>query len=395
MTDKKRIIITILCVIGLLLSFDLVYIYIKTNFMTNAPQSFCSINGFVDCDGVAKTTKAFFLGVPLAIWGVILYLLFLFLTWVDKIREKINFPLLNVFKNPLSYIATIGLISFLISISLASVSLFQIKKICILCFATYFINLFIATCAVGKDFFVSDIKNTVADFLDGAKNYFILFLVVCLSAVSILFYLQKSLILAPNIKKFKAIKVYQEMKTNPYKIEGSTLGNPDGDVKIYVYGDFMCPSCRAMNVMLHKLAQEDKNIVIYHNNFPLDSFCNPSVKYKIHPGACILSRYALAAENQGNYWGMVNLIYDNLPKDEIKLLELAKMSGFDVDKLKKDAYSNETIELLDGQIQRGNMEHIVATPTIIIDGIPHSDLPPYYQLKELIKQSRNRHGRAK
>src|SRR5699024_12381059 len=90
MSSKKRIIIAILCIIGLILSIDLVYIYIKTSFLSGAPKSFCSINSFIDCDGVAQTDKAFFLGVPLAIWGVILYLLFLFFNFVDKLREKVR-----------------------------------------------------------------------------------------------------------------------------------------------------------------------------------------------------------------------------------------------------------------------------------------------------------------
>lgn len=390
MTNKKRIAITVLCIIGLILSIDLVYIYIKTNFIADAPKSFCSINSFIDCDGVAQTPKAFFSGVPLAIWGVILYCLFLFLNFVDKIKEKINFPLLNVFKNPSSYIATIGLISFIISVSLACVSIFQIQKICILCFATYFINLFIALVAVKKDFFITDVKNTVLDFISGAKQYTTLFLFVLIILFLTLGYFQRSLILAPNLKMMKSIEQFSKLKTNIYAIEGNTLGNPEGDVSIYVYGDFMCPFCRVMNIMLHKLVIDDKNVAVYHVNFPLDSACNPSVVRKIHPGGCILSKYALAAQNQGNYWGMVSLIYNNLPKDEKRLLKLSETIGLDSDKLYIDAHSKQIDEVLENQVYRGLGYKIMGTPTIIIDNIPHSEIMPYYRLKELVKQSRKR-----
>lgn len=390
MTNKKRIAITVLCIIGLILSIDLVYIYIKTNFIADAPKSFCSINSFIDCDGAAQTPKAFFSGVPLAIWGVILYCLFLFLNFVDKIKEKINFPLLNVFKNPSSYIATIGLISFIISVSLACVSIFQIQKICILCFATYFINLFIALVAVKKDFFITDVKNTVLDFISGAKQYTTLFLFVLIALFLTLGYFQRSLILAPNLKMMKSIEQFSKLKTNIYAIEGNTLGNPDGDVSIYVYGDFMCPFCRVMNIMLHKLVIDDKNVAVYHVNFPLDSACNPSVVRKIHPGGCILSKYALAAQNQGNYWGMVSLIYNNLPKDEKRLLKLSETIGLDSDKLYIDAHSKQIDEVLENQVYRGLGYKIMGTPTIIIDNIPHSEIMPYYRLKELVKQSRKR-----
>ena len=212
MTKKRRIIITVLCLIGLLLTFDLVYIYIKNSFLEGAPKSFCSVNSFIDCDGVAQTSKAFVFGVPLAIWGVILYCLFLFLDWVDKIREKINFPLLSVFKNPSSYIATIGLFSFICSITLACISIFDINKICILCFMTYFINLFIALSAVQKDFFVTDIKNTVLDFIEGVKQYTTLFLIVCIIVFGLLGYFTRSLILAPNLKVQKSITQFSYKK---------------------------------------------------------------------------------------------------------------------------------------------------------------------------------------
>lgn len=395
MSPKKRIAITILALIGLLLSFKLVHIYFVNNFVDNAPKSFCSINSLIDCDGVSQTTKAFFLGVPLAIWGVILYLLFLFLTYVDKIREKINFPLLNVFKNPTSYIAAIGLFSFCISMVLAYISFFDIKKICILCFATYIINFLIALCAVKKNFFITDIKNTVLDFISGAKEYLTLFLAVCIVLVLSLGYLDRSLVLAPNIKANKSINEFQKLKTNIYAAKGNDLGNVDGDVSIYVFGDFMCPFCKVMNVMLHKLVLDDKKVAVYHINFPLDSACNPTVTKKIHPGACILSKYALAAQNQGNYWGMVSLIYNNMPamNSENSLLDQAKALGFDTDKLYKDAHSKQIDEYLENQIYRGIGEKIVGTPTIMIDGIPHSEVMPYFKLQEYVKQSRARHAR--
>ena len=176
MTKNKRIILTILLIFALILTFDLAFIYFKENFMVGADPSFCAINSVIDCDGVAKTEYALFLGIPLAIWGIILYATILFLTFVDKINEKLNLEILQVFKNPSSYIAAIGLFSFCCSMILASISFFVIKKICILCFITYFIDLAIALTAKDKGFFVSDIKNTFADFISGVRKYLVLFM---------------------------------------------------------------------------------------------------------------------------------------------------------------------------------------------------------------------------
>ena len=125
---SKRIILTILALIGFLTSVKLSLIYIDANFNPYALSSFCSINDLIDCDGVAKTSHSQFFGVPLAFWGLFLYFVFLFFTYVDKLQkvEIRGFKLLGfteVFKHPESYICALGIIAFLISMSLACISI--------------------------------------------------------------------------------------------------------------------------------------------------------------------------------------------------------------------------------------------------------------------------------
>ncbi len=402
MTKNKRIILTILLIIALILTSDLVFIYFKENFISGADPSFCNINSVIDCDGVAKTPYALFFGIPLAVWGTILYLVLLFLTYVDKINEKLNIEILKVFKNPSSYIAVLGLFSFCCSMALASISFFVIKKICILCFATYFIDLAIALVAKTDKFFIADIKNTVLDFITGAKKYLVLFLTILILGAGFLTYTTKSLVLSPALREQrdnqemqKSFLEFQNMKTNIYAIKGNTLGNPDGKIVIYLYSDFMCPFCKVTNTMAHKLAKEEKDIIIYHINFPLDMECNPVIKNMIHPGACMLARYALAAEKQGAYWDMASAIYDNLPFNEDAVLNLADKIGINKEQLKKDAYGEDVISDLDKQIQKAINFGIKGTPTIVIDDIEHRSALPYPKLKELVKQARARHRHDK
>lgn len=402
MTKNKRIILTILLIFALILTFDLAFIYFKENFTVGADPSFCAINSVIDCDGVAKTEYALFLGIPLAIWGIILYATILFLTFVDKINQKLNLEILQVFKNPSSYIATLGLISFCCSMGLALVQFLIIKKICILCFVTYFIDLAIAFIAKDKGFFVSDIKNTIMDFISGVKKYLPLFLVVLVLGVSLLAYTQISLVLSPNLKQLKDNKEieksfieFQKMQTNPYAIKGNTLGDADGEIIIYVYSDFLCPFCKITNTMVHKLAKEEKDIVIYHINFPLDAECNPVITNSVHPGACMLARYALAAEKQGAYWDMASAIYNIMPNmDENEILNLADVIKINKEQLKKDAYSDEIKEELDKQMQKAINFGIKGTPTIVIDDIEHRTALPYNKMKEYTKQAKARHRRA-
>ena len=122
MNFAKRFTLTTLAIIGFITSLKLTLIYWDANFNPYALSSFCSISEFVDCDGVAKTTHSQFLGVPLACWGLFLYFVFLFFTYVDKLKkiEIKNFRIFayfDVFKNPEIYITAIGVIAFFISMT--------------------------------------------------------------------------------------------------------------------------------------------------------------------------------------------------------------------------------------------------------------------------------------
>ena len=69
---KKKIAIAVLSIIGIITTIKLAMIYYNANFNPYALSSFCSVNQFIDCDGIAKTTEAQFLGIPLAYWGMFL-----------------------------------------------------------------------------------------------------------------------------------------------------------------------------------------------------------------------------------------------------------------------------------------------------------------------------------
>ena len=63
---KKRIAIAFISLIGIITTVKLAIIYYNANFNPYALASFCSVNDFIDCDGIAKTIESQFLGIPLA-----------------------------------------------------------------------------------------------------------------------------------------------------------------------------------------------------------------------------------------------------------------------------------------------------------------------------------------
>ena len=385
--DIKNISIQLLALIGLGLSIKLAFIYYAANYDKYALSSFCSINDFIDCDGAARSTTAQFWGIPLAYWGIFFYLTVIFLTFVDKLKNIKFLGFLEVFKNPKDYITFLGTVAFLVSMMLAIISFFGIKKVCILCVVTYLLDFVIALVASEGMFknIVKSFKTTAIDFYDGAKKYTKTFIVLLIIFTSFLAYSGITLNFVPHVKRSKAIMKYKKIKYNPYRIKGNLLGNESGNVVIELYSDYVCPLCYIHNIMLHQAVKEYKNIKIIHHNLPFDKVCNPYLEINVHPNACFMSKGAIAARNQGNYWEMSSLLYENQPKNIEKMLELAETAKLDKDKFLMDFNAPATVNEISEEIKNANELEIDATPTMYINGKKYVGVKPYYSLKKILE----------
>lgn len=392
MNLAKRISLTIVAIIGFITSLKLAVIYWDVNFNPYAMPSFCSVNDFIDCDGVAKDVHSQYFGIPLAFWGLFLYFVFLFFTYVDKLKNiQIKgfriFAYFDVFKNPEAYICALGEIAFLISISLACLSVFEIQKICVLCFFTYFLNLLIAIIAKpkGENLF-SVIVISAKDLISGlkVKRYAILFSALVVAAASLLTYTTMSNVLAPQVK----IQKEYAKKANSYgSVTGNILGDENATLVVHEYTDYQCPYCFVLNTMMHRAVSELKNLKVVHHNLPLDMECNSMLKSQMHPGSCLLSKYAIAAGLQGKYWDMNNMLFDKEFVDEDDVLKAAKdIKGLDLEKLKSDAHGEKVDAELKKEIKESIELGIEGTPAIRINMETHVGIIPYEELKEkLIK----------
>lgn len=385
--DGKNLSIQILAIIGIVLTVELAVIYYNANYVEYGLSSFCSINNLVDCDGAARSNLAQFLGIPLAYWGFFFYLTILFLTVVDKLKKNKTLAFLEVFKEPKAYVGALGTIAFVISMILAGISYFYIKKICLLCIVTYVIDFVIALIATDGMFknIIKAFKTTIIDFVDGAKKYTKTFIILLITVICFLIFSGTTYTFVPHIKSSKDIMKYRKMKYNPYRVSGNILGNENADVVINLYSDFVCPLCYIHNIMLHKAVKEYKNIRVEHINMPFDKTCNPNMHYSMHPKACFMSIGALAAKKQGNYWGMSSLLYENNPRTLKEMLKLAETAGLNLEQFQKDLYSESIKKELKIEVFNGNNLNIDATPTMYINGDKIVGVKPYYKLTKILE----------
>ncbi|MCI1273424.1 MAG: thioredoxin domain-containing protein [Clostridiaceae bacterium] len=395
-TAKKKLWVGIIAIIGFITTIKLAFIYYNANFNPYALSSFCSINEFIDCDGVAQTTESQFFGVPLALWGLILYAFIGLMLCAEKMKNWKLFKFMEVFKNPMDYIASLGLIAFTISMILLCVSLFDIKKLCILCALTYILDLAIGIVAV--DFknggFVHSIKQSWTDFVDALKikPYLIAFSCVVLAAAGILIYTSTSMVLTPQVKSAAVFKEFVNAKHNKYKITGNVLGNPEPLLVIHSYTDYQCPMCKPYNIMIHKLAKEMKFVQIVHHNMPLDMSCNKYLTQPLHDHSCMLARYSIAAKMQGNEWGLASAMFEKQPQTEEDVLKIADDLDFNVDQLKEDANSPKTEKRLERDIDIAWKMGINGTPSTRIGKDIVIGIKPYGDFKAWVVKKQDELG---
>lgn len=115
-----------LCLIGVIVSIYLIYIEIKLDSNSNY-KPVCDINDRVSCSRAAKSSYAKLFGIPNAVLGVFFYII---------VSGLYFFSLFN-------FVKIIAVAGILFSVYLAYISFVVQKNVCVLCTATYIINLLI------------------------------------------------------------------------------------------------------------------------------------------------------------------------------------------------------------------------------------------------------------
>jgi protein-disulfide isomerase len=375
----RNILILILSIVGLALSVKLSQIYFDANFLTGSTGHFCSINSVLDCNGVAQSKYSSFLGIPLAIYGIIFYLAIIGLLLLKKLVEKFRiFQFLKDFKHPLNYIHLMSIFSLFIAVTLAYISTFQIHKICVLCYITYGINALIFMLLATKLSVRKSIEVTAQDVQKVAKNVKNKFIFPFFSIIFI------SLILIANQTQV-FVPTPQDLLDR-----GNILGDKNSHLRLYIYSDYNCPYCARMNTEVDQLAKNIDGLRVEKVEFPMDRTCNPKIKTPGFKNSCQAARYALAAKKQGKYLLMGNLLFEhNNNLSEKNILKIAKKYGINEKQLYQDANSQEIKDELDKQIRISIDTGINSTPSAKIGVKIYNYALSYDELYAIVSEYKN------
>ena len=145
-----------------------------------------------------------------------------------------------------------------------------------------------------------------------------------------------------------------------------TEGSGTSGVVLIEYGDYECPACGQYYPVVKQVAEKYKDQITFQfRNLPL---------VQLHKNAFAGARAAEAADNQGKFWEMHDLLYENqqtwsaASNPTTIFVGYAKQLGLDEAKFQTDMASQATNDKINADIAESKKLKASATPTFVLEG---------------------------
>lgn len=137
-------------------------------------------------------------------------------------------------------------------------------------------------------------------------------------------------------------------------------GSKEARVTIVEFSDFQCPYCsRVQSTLREVLKAYPDDVKLVYKDFPLS----------FHKQAKNAARAARAAGEQGKYWEMHDMLFENYNRlTDDKFKEFATKLNLDLNKFMTDFNSNKYDKLIQEDIDLGRKAGVTGTPTLFING---------------------------
>ena len=177
-----------------------------------------------------------------------------------------------------------------------------------------------------------------------------------------------------EIRDIYRVRYGEDTKVEKLTAHDSPLrGSPMAPVTIYEFSDFQCPHCKTTAPVLKKLVDESNGKVkLVFKQYPLP----------MHPKAREASKATIAADKQGKFWEMHDLLFEKQSElQTANLDDYAKKIGLDLKRFKADMQSKDTDKKIVADIAEGEVAGVDSTPSIYVNDrrfvFPPEQLGPY------------------
>lgn len=147
----------------------------------------------------------------------------------------------------------------------------------------------------------------------------------------------------------------------PVNDEDHFRGSLNAPVVLVEYGDFESHYCAKAFLEVEKLIEElSEHLCFVYRYFPLEN---------LHPHALIAATAAEAANQQGSFWRMYHLLFNNhLDLSVNNILLFAQSLGLDMKKFEEDMGRKQFSTLVHQHFMGGVRSGVNGMPTFYING---------------------------
>lgn len=195
------------------------------------------------------------------------------------------------------------------------------------------------------------------------------------------------------INALKPAGAFVRITPPAYPMEnGKTIGSPNAKVKIVVYEDYQCPSCKLFTENVEKQLLASSYITNGQVNYELMMYPfldRNSITKESHQAA----NASMCALDQGHFWDFHAILFANQGTAENagaftdkRLQAFAESLGLDMNAFNSCFKANKFSTQIEAELQQGTNSGVTGTPGVLVNGkiITPGLIPTYDDLKSAI-----------
>ena len=333
----------------------------------------CTGGAAFDCNAVAASEHSTMLGFPLALWGLVFYIVMSALALATLWFR----PAERAAAASLGLLA--GCVALVFDAYLAWVMVARIGTVCLGCVSTYGITLVLA----GLFWWIDGRTKTPGDrrslfFSPAPLVPKLATAILVLGGIgTAVFMTHRSLDDVKLLAQEETDEFLLQLEKPPLidmaRFEGQPSRGPaNAPVTIVVTSDFECHYCRALSGHIEKLRRQmpDQLRVVFVNA-PVSSQCNPTMEHDTHEDACWLAEVSECAAEQGKFWEYHDLLFHTLPQPQVTKAIVTRHLGeihLDVPRFQSCIERGAGRAELEKDIALATELRLLGVPSIVING---------------------------
>ena len=337
-----------------------------------ASESFCSINETFNCDAVALSQYSTFFNIPVALFGFMAHLFFIFLLLSYAFSSQ---------ESPKKYIRFAFGVSALIVVSslvMGWISVAHLSTYCLVCIALYFLSFGMFELMRRDEDSSYFFKNLFSDL---RTSFSLLVALVVFSGLSFLVHRQQNP--EPRFAKLKPENIVRDWSLNKAEDfsnvkESFAIGasKQKASMVIKEFADFFCPACKKASYPISSFVQAYKDKVrLEYYSFPggvksckseynsrcyvsMAAFCAEQVSQK---------GYFMSKEIFRNQREVIRLRVDAQAMEE-KVRKMGEKLNIPWESLKSCLENPKTKDTIEGQLKKAHQLGLTVVPSIFVNG---------------------------